>query len=439
MIFSIKLKGKKNYFYKLFFGFLLFHSFLFLVGVKMGFIPDFCYGDECRYFENVFNIFNGTYQDPLKDRLVTPMHSLYIAPIVLLDLGRRAVVFLNLIVSSLTISFTYLTSRFYLSNRLSLCLSIIYGFYYIKYEQDFTAFTETFTTFLVLSNFYLITKYKLTQKKYYLFSAGIVLGILCLERPIFFYVLLSFILLFFIILIWNRKYLNFLLSLILSFSITIPYQIFTFNATGKLFFLSNLGGETLYWMSNPNKGEYGDWQNEDFDANCQLAQESIGLSNISSIVSSSTKGINCNSQFFENNHGEFFKSIENLNMIEKDQALFQKGIQNIKSKPTKYFRNVISNVSRLFFNFPGSYMYEREITIFRIIPNSIILNLIIFSILITIKNIKKMPREMLYGVFFTFLYLALSSSITAYARMFVVVVPYLLIWAFYSIKTWKNS
>ena len=31
-----------------------------------------------------------------------------------------------------------------------------------------------------------------------------------------------------------------MLSLILSFSITIPYQIFTFKSTGKLFFMSNI-------------------------------------------------------------------------------------------------------------------------------------------------------------------------------------------------------
>tara|TARA_B100000401_G_scaffold433669_1_gene372622 strand:- start:434 stop:1714 length:1281 start_codon:yes stop_codon:yes gene_type:complete len=421
---ELKKTKENNYFFIIFFSFLFLYTIIFIGGILLGRIPNYCVVDECRYFENAINLSNATYQNPLVDRLVPPMHSIYIGPFVLLDFGRRSVVYLNLIISCLTISLTYITSRLYLSNKISLITSILYGFYYIKFEQDFTALTEPFTTFLVISYLFLVSQYKFTKKKYFIILSGITSGALSLERPIFFYVTLFFLIITFFMYLKNKKYLILFFSLILSISITVPYQIFTFRTTGKLLFMSNISGETLYWMSSPFQREYGDWNNENFDANCQ---------------SQFQRGINCNSIFFEENHGKFFNSIKDLNMIEKNDLLLKKGIENIKNYPLKYARNIISNVSRLFFNFPGSYVFQSDKTILRIIPNSIILNLMIFSFFSTIINIKKIPKEMIFCISFTLFYLFLSSLITAYARMLVVAVPYILIWCAYSIKIWKNS
>ena len=191
-------KNKNNYFFILFFFFLFLYSLIFVIGVYLDNIPNYCVSDECRYFENVHLLLKGTYQNPLTERLVPPMHSIYIGPIVLLDLGRRFVVYLNLIISCLTISLTYLTSRFYLSNKKSLIISIIYGFYFIKYEQDFTASTEPFATFLVLFNLFLVTKYAFTRKIFYLLLSGILLGMLALQKSIFFYVLIALLIISFV-------------------------------------------------------------------------------------------------------------------------------------------------------------------------------------------------------------------------------------------------
>ena len=177
-------------------------------------------------------------------------------------------------------------------------------------------------------------------------------------------------------------------------------------------------------MSTPYAQEYGDWNNENFDSNCQ---------------SELTKGLNCDNKLLMKNHGEFFESIKNLNMVEKNDALMKKGIKNIKSYPVKYLRNIFSNIGRLLYNYPGSYLKQRDVTLLRIIPNSVIFNLIIFSIIITTLNLKKMPKEMLFLISFSLIYLILSSLITAYARMFIVVVPYILIWGSYTIKIWKDN
>ena len=69
-----------------------------MFGVFFGKIPNYCVSDECAYFENAKNIFKGIYQDPFKDRLVSPGFSLVIAPFLLLDFGRRSIVFFNIVI-----------------------------------------------------------------------------------------------------------------------------------------------------------------------------------------------------------------------------------------------------------------------------------------------------------------------------------------------------
>jgi len=104
----------------------------------------------------------------------------------------------------------------------------------------------------------------------------------------------------------------------------------------------------------------------------------------------------------------------------------------------EYVRNIISNVSRLLFGIPNSYFYQREQTIWRIIPNSIILTFFIFSLIITLANRRFIPSEIYLVVGITMFYLLFSSLVSAYPRQFYVVVPLLLFWfAFIFDKAFK--
>ena len=71
-------KNKNNYFFILFFFFLFFYSLIFVIGIYLDRIPNYCIEDECRYIDNVHLLLKGTYQNPLTERLVPPMHSIYI-------------------------------------------------------------------------------------------------------------------------------------------------------------------------------------------------------------------------------------------------------------------------------------------------------------------------------------------------------------------------
>ena len=91
---------------------------------------------------------------------------------------------------------------------------------------------------------------------------------LSLQKPIFLYVNIILIFITLILIIRNKKSLSLLFSLIFSFSITIPFQYYVYKNTGNILSISNASAETLYWMTSPHKGEYGDWQNSKFNSNC---------------------------------------------------------------------------------------------------------------------------------------------------------------------------
>lgn len=425
---------KKNIAKKLFFGFLIFYSIILIYGIFSGKIAKTCVSDECVYFENAFNLLNGEYQDPLTSRLVSPGFSLVILPLIFLELGRISIVFLNIIFGSLTVLLTYLTSKYYLSKKSSFLAAVIWGFYYIQYEQLFGALTEPISAFLIILSCYIVHNLNYHKSKINILLLGLTLGLLNLIKPIFLYVIILLIILNFIYLLFNKKSFSLLLSLILAFSITIPYQAYTYSKTGKILFLSNISGESLYWMSTPYEGEMGNWNNDKFDANCIEEQTGYFVSN--------PDGFYCNKLILEKNHGKFFKSLEGYDMVQRNEALINKAKNNIITNPFKYFRNIINNISRMFFNIPNSFFFQREITIFRIIPNSILFTLIVFSSFLTLSNLKKLiklKKEMIFSVIFIFTYLSLSSLVSAYARMLTIAVPFIIIWSMFCLKFWRNG
>ena len=132
--------------------------------------------------------------------------------------------------------------------------------------------------------------------------------------------------------------------------------------------------------------------------------------------------------------------IENALNIYKNDALIAQAKKNIKNNPIKYLRNISSNISRMFFNIPNSYFYQRDITTtFRLFPNSILFTLILFSSLITVFNLKKIPQALRHFIGITFIYLFLSSLLSAFPRMLNISIPLILIWISYTLKYWKES
>ena len=406
--------------------FLALYLFLFYFKIIRGQVDTDCISDECRYIQYAKNILNGFYSPPPPDvDLVSgPGFPLFLAPFQLLGIQRKGIIIINIILSSTTVCILFLLSRFFINYRLSILLSSAWGFYYIHYNSIFSAETEVFASLLFVSSFYFYTLYTIKNNKIFLILSGFSFGWLVLTKVIFSYVLL-FILIFSILLsILRKEFLSFLIFSLLAFSFTFPYQLYTFKLTNIPFYFSTQGGEQLYWMSTPYEGEFGEWQNDNFDANCNFI----------------TQEVPCNKTLYERNHGFFFKKLANLNQVDRDILMKKQAFKNIKKKPFKYIKNISSNISRMFFNIPNSYFYQRDITTSaRIFPNSILFTLILLSFALTITNFSNTPKSIQLFFLLTFIYLLLSSLVSAYPRMLNITLPVILPWVANTLFIWKHK
>ena len=123
---------------------------------------------------------------------------------------------------------------------------------------------------------------------------------------------------------------------------------------------------------------------------------------------------------------------------ERDDAFKRIAIRNIKANPLDYVKNCFSNIGRILFNYPYSYTAQRPSTLLRFPLNGIIAVLMLFCIIPTFLNWKKIIYPVRFMLFFIFLYLGGSILGSAEIRMFTTIVPMLLFWiAFILINTVK--
>jgi hypothetical protein len=230
-------------------------------------------------------------------------------------------------------------------------------------------------------------------------------------------VLLAISVLIFLIKKTNSKK-QLVLILLMAFLVNIPYLIYTYSITHKLFYWGNSGGMSLYWMSTPFEGEFGDWNNSNFTAD--YGQEP--LTQLSTAA------------MFAKNHQKDLNYINQFVGVEKDDAFKRIAIANIKSHPLKYVRNCVANLGRLFFGFPTSYSYQKDKTLIRLPPNCLIVTLFIICLIPTFLNFKKkIPIILKFILGIIFSYLFLSMLVSAYPRQLYIIVPLLLFWFAYII------
>lgn len=108
-------------------------------------------------------------------------------------------------------------------------------------------------------------------------------------------------------------------------------------------------------------------------------------------------------------------------------------INNIRAHPFKYLENIVYNIGRLVFHYPFSYAIQRPKILLVFPIHAIIFTLILFCMIPTYINWKKISFPIRFLLLFCFIYLGLSSLITAFVRMFTIIVPILLFWFAYII------
>jgi hypothetical protein len=411
--------------------FVLFLPFLlFYIVYVCIFHQDQMVGDEARYIQFAQNLLNGFYSPayPDIDLINGPGYPILLMPFVAFKLPLICITLLNAVLHFLSVVYVFKSIQLITPSFKTACITAIcWGCYVLAYQEMAYILTESFTAFLVtLFSFQIIALFSNPQlNKMHVIQTGIVFGFIALTKVIFAYVIVAvFLIAVFLIAVLtfllNRRaavYKKFLAFSVISFLTLSPYVIYTYHLTGKVFYLSTVSGEMLYWMSAPNEQEYGDWNNHTFTANCN------------------SSGTFCNSDFLKETHSEDFIKLDAVKSSVGVDSLFKKlAIENIKAKPLKYIKNWFANIGRLLFGFPASYYFQSPITLVRIYVNSIVLLAMIYSLIVSVCNWKNIPLEIKFLIGFSFIYLGLSSLVSAYPRQFNVLVPAIFIWVCYALK-----
>ena len=374
--------------------------------ISIVFNTDQFVGDEKRFIAFAKNLLNGFYSPPAPEINLWngPGYPIFLLPFILLKIPLLGLRLLNGILLYLSLIINYKTCCFYSQKKSSFIFTVILGLYFPIYEYLPLLLSEILAWFFVSLVCYLfisnIRNKERSWSKIAIVSASI--AFLTMTKIIFGIVVIIMLIitvLFYSIPKFRSNMSNPMLIILFSLVLCIPYLSYTYSLTGKLFYWSNAGGESLYWMSSPYTDELGDWRFH-------------------------TEAIEDASKIEQINHGGFFNKINQLDTIERDQALKKKALTNIQNNPQKYFNNWLLNISRMVFSYPYSYSKQSKTTLFTIIPNMIVLVIILLSLYTCYKNIGLIPVELKHIFIFIMVYLFGSSLVSAYSRMFIITIPF---------------
>lgn len=357
-------------------------------------------GDEGRYLKFSENLLNGYYANPELDQGFLwngPGYPIILVPFKFFNFPFILIKVLNSIFLFFGVIFLYKSLRFNLNHKISLFFSYVGGITHPFFFKSITLIlTESLCFFLISISLYYFLKYMNTRNKKYIYIFGISSGFLILTKVFFSYVFLVLGVLSVLLFLFYDKKEKFLLKLsFYPFIICIPYLIYTYSLTGKIFYWSDAGGNTLYCMSTPFEGEYGDWFPITVD-------ESSFIENLSKKSFHSFKP-----NTLKKNHLTFFKSIDSLNGINKDVILKNQALDNIFENKIKFLKNIVYNFGRVSIGYPLTSTYKNPlITISYVFHFSLLLTPLLISIfLIVYKN--NLDFKIILSFFSIFLILTL--------------------------------
>ena len=364
------------------------------------------WGDEGRYIMYAKNLLNG-YYSPLDDVYLWngPGYPIVLVPFVFLKLPWLTAKLLNALFLFIAMMYFYRTLRLYIKESLSFSFTYILGIYPPFLRHIHQLVTESLSVFLVCGFlFYFCKAHKDKSISWaHLLASSFFLGYLALTKIFFGYVILTGLLLYLFLYLWNKRlsfkktFLIYLLALIFC----LPYLFYTNSLTGKIYFWGNSGGMSWYWMSSPNENELGDWQ--------------------------WTKKVIENPQLYEK-HQAFFKRIKNLSNLQQDDEFRKRAIENIINHPSKYLKNVAANVGRLLFNYPYTHYNQKLSTYFFIIPNMFVVVFFVVSFYPAFLGRRLIPHEVYSMLLFGLVALGGSSLLSAYNRQLWPLVPVFMLW-----------
>lgn len=364
--------------------------------------------DETRYWSSATNMLHGQFHNTNGDDFLWsgPGYPALLAPMVALDVPYWVPKVVNAGIYYVAMVLFFHLVCLYLPKRTAWVTSLCMLFYYVPWRDSFgDIMTEALAICLSVATTYFFCKRlkegKLSWRN--MLKPSILLAWLMLTKVIFGYVVLVCIIGFGFAALLQRTNTKLLAGLrfsVLAMVFCLPYLVYTFTVSGKIFYWGNAGGMQLYWMSSPYPDDLGDWHLKDLSEHPSLKQ----------------------------NHAAFFASIDTLGPVEKDEAFKRKAIENIQANPSKFVKNWAMNCMRILFSYPLSFL-KPSLGVFRyVFPHSF---LIVFAILIAYPSFKyhrRIPTEIWSLLFLMATYYLGSSLLAAYARFFYPIVPVLVLW-----------
>lgn len=400
-------------------------------------------GDEPRYILYAKNLLNGFYSPKPPDISLWngPGYPLFVSIFLGVRLPLVTIKFANVFLYYFSIVFLYLSLKelnVSYKNRLICSAVLSFAFPYFLFYLTMIL-PEVYTLFLISIFTYLVISSRL-KKIGYIILSGLILSLVILTKVLFAYVILFLLFFLLIVYFFKKPVKRYIILVFIAFIFTSPYLLYTYQLTGKFFYWSNSGGLSLYWMSTPYQNELGDWYGSTFLINDTTKYSELKDNDYFNYIL-----LTARDSVMRANHGEFFKELQSLGPIKTDETLKRKAIKNIRNHPTKFIKNWIANVGRLFFHYPFSYRDQTINTFIVLIPSFILLLMFVFSTITAVKKWTFIPNELKILLLISLIYIGGSSLVSAYGRMFLPVIPVFLIWICYifdkfiEIKIIKNK
>jgi len=376
-------------------------------------------GDESRYYQYAQNLLQGFYASQSDDMYLWngPGYPVFLMPFVYFKMPLLFITLTNAVLQYLSIVYLFKSIKLLSNNKSALIFSLFWAIAFGAYSHMQSIITESLSYLLVaLLSYFIILSFQKRRKINMLF-AGFLLGYLALTKIIFGYIVaILFIINLFIWLIkkQNKNYRTGIFISTIALLTIVPYLLYTQSLTGKFFYLGNSGGLSLYWMSTPYENEYGDWNNINFIAGNPALSKPDHQAKLSV------------------HHQKEMNEILQFKKVERDEAFKKAAIKNIKTHPKKYLKNIVYNISRMFFNTPNSYSYK---SITKLIWHSgILIFLILAGIFFSVANRKKIDYSIVFLVTIAGLFIGATSLLSADYRLFSPIIPLLLVWIAYAFK-----
>ena len=384
--------------------------------------------DGIRYWLTAGDLLNGFSDKQILDSYLLTNGPIY--PIVLaffrgIGFSVKGCIMLNAI-------FLYFASVYFyklVSNYLTVRKSLVSVYVLILVDPFLfywgaKLYSESLAILFVCLFLYSVHLYLTKNIKQHLYWSALWFGLLALTRVIFGYVIPALLILFIILYIIDRRkesYFKIIKLHTFAFIFTIPYLIFTYNITQKIFYWSDNGGMLLYWTSSPFKTDLGEWHTFGFDDlkdhfaeryNQFSGLDSLHLRKVNDIILDQMK----------QDHTPFTDSLIGLNKLESDTKLKEKAIQNIQNYPMSFFRNWLLNTGRLMIGYPHALYfkppYSPVFSLLNILKSSLLLFLFLASVTVYLLKRSYWNLWLTFVILFLGVYLGGQSLLAVQSQRF---------------------